>query len=82
MSVQLGLSYKPLWQRKRTNQRYYTRKAGQGVIAVLEDIAPHEKGPLLHAVCSSDVVRRQISSDEDSDDTVDVTLIEALAQCY
>ena len=34
-------------------------------------------------MCSSDVVRRQISSSEDSnEDTVDVTLMEALAQCY
>ena len=39
-----------------------------------------ETGPLYRAVCSSDVVRRQISGNEDSDDdTVDVTLMEALA---
>ena len=51
--------------------------------AVLQDITSREAGPLFRALCSSDVVRRQISSDEDSDDnTVDVTLMEALAECY
>ncbi|KAJ7348759.1 hypothetical protein OS493_039235, partial [Desmophyllum pertusum] len=57
-------------------KRYYTRKAKQGVAAVVQDITPHETGPLFRALCSSDELRRQLSSDEDSDeDTVDVTLM-------
>ena len=64
-------------------KRYYTRKAGQAATAVVQDIAPHETGPLFRALCSSDTLRRQLSSDEDSDaDTIDVTLMEALAECY
>ena len=64
-------------------KRYYTRKAGQGVAAVVKDITPHETGPLFHALCSSDALRRQLSGDEDSDeDTVDATLMTALAECY
>ena len=64
-------------------KRYYTRKAGQGVAAVVKDITPHETGPLFHALCSSDALRRQLSGDEDSDeDTVDATLMAALAECY
>ena len=62
-------------------KRYYTRKAGKGVIAVLDNTTRGK--PSFHQLCSSDVVRRQISSGEDSDeDSVDVTLMEALAQCY
>ena len=81
----------PIWSQLQTpwekaserTKRYYTRKAGQGVAAVLQDITSREAVPLFRALCSSDVVRRQISSDEDSDDnTVDVTLMEALAECY
>ena len=51
------------------------------MIAVLDNTTRGK--PSFHQLCSSDVVRRQISSGEDSDeDSVDVTLMEALAQCY
>ena len=64
-------------------KRYYTRKAGQGVAVVVKDVAPYETGPLFREVCSLDVLRRQLSSDEDSDgETVDKTLMEALSECY
>ena len=50
---------------------------------MLQDVTPHETGPLFRAMCSSDALRRQLSSDEDFDeDTMDVTLMEALAECY
>lgn len=63
-------------------KRYYTREAGQGVAAVVQDISLHETGPLFSALCSSDALRRQLSSGEDSsEDTMDVTLMEALAEC-
>lgn len=67
----------------RRTKRYYTRKAGQGVAAVVKDVAPYETGALFRELCSSDVLRRQLSSDEDSDEeTVDNTLMEALSKCY
>ena len=64
-------------------KRYYTRKASQGVAALVQDMTPHETGSLFSAVCSSDALRRQLSDEEDSDqDNMDVTLMEALAECY
>ena len=40
-------------------------------------------GALFRALCSSDALRRQLSDEEDSDeDNMDVTLMEALAECY
>ena len=64
-------------------KRYYTRKAGQAVAAVVQDMTPYETGPLFRALCSSDVLRCQLSTDEDSEDgTIDVTHMEALAECY
>ena len=64
-------------------KRYYTRKASQGVAALVQDMTPHETGPLFRALCSSDALRRQLSDEEDSDqDNMDVTLMEALAECY
>ena len=50
---------------------------------MVKDVAPYETGPLFRELCSSDVLRRQLSSDEDSDgETVDNTLMEALSECY
>ena len=64
-------------------KRYYTRKASQGVAALLQDMTPHESGSLFSALCSSDALRRQLSDEEDSDqDNMDVTLMEALDECY
>ena len=64
-------------------KRYYTRKASQGVAALVQDMTPHETGPLFGALCSSDALRRQLSDEEDSDqDNMGVTLMEALAECY
>ena len=64
-------------------KRYYTRKASQGVAALVQDMTPHETGPLFRALCSSDALHSQRSEEEDSDeDNMDVTLMEALAECY
>ena len=49
-------------------KRYYTRKAGQAVAAMVRDISPSERGPLFHKVISSHALRHQLSSDEDSTD--------------
>ena len=50
---------------------------------MVQDITPHDTGSLYRALCSSDTICRQLTSDEDSDeDTVDVTLMGALAECY
>ena len=76
----------PQTSREKTSGRtkcYYTRKASQGVAALVQDMTPHETGPLFRALCSSDALRRQLSDEEDSDqDNMDVTLMEALAECY
>ena len=51
--------------------------------AVVKDVAPYEKGPLFRELYSSDVLHRQLSSDEDfGSETVDNTLMEALSECY
>ena len=51
--------------------------------ALVQDTAPNETGSLFRALCSSDALRRQLSDEEDSDkDNMDVTLMEALAECY
>ena len=65
-------------------KRYYTQKAGQAVAVMVRDISPSESGPLFHEVISSDALRHQLSSDEDStdDECVDGTLMLALAECY
>ena len=65
-------------------KRYYIRKAGQGVTAVLQDIAPNVSAPLFKEVCSSKSIRHSLLIDEDSDDgtTINETLMEALAECY
>ncbi len=72
------------WQMaSERTKRYYTRKAGQGVAAVVNDIAPKESGSLYRTLCSSAVLRKHFSSDEDSDaDTVDEMLMKALGECY
>ena len=51
---------------------------------MVRDISPSESGPLFHEVISSDALRHQLSSDEDStyDECVDETLMLALAECY
>ena len=48
------------------------------------DISPSESGPLFQEAISSDALRHQLSSDEDSTDgeCVDETLMLALAECY
>ena len=64
-------------------KRYYTRKASQGVAALVQGMTPHETGPLFRALCSSDALRHQLCDKGDSDEgNMDVTLMEALAECY
>ena len=51
----------------RRTKCYYKRTAGQGVAAVVKLVAPHETGPLFRELYSSDVLHRQLSSDDDFD---------------
>ena len=60
---------------------YYIRKAGQGVTAIMEDIAPKSPAELFQAMCSSQAIQRTLSSDEETETTVDETLLGALADC-
>lgn len=81
MLVPLSLSYKLRGKIQVDGQSATIRKASQGVAALVLDMTPHETGPLFRALCSSDALRRQLS-DEDNMDNMDVTLMEALAECY
>lgn len=63
-------------------KRYYVRKAGQGVAAMMEDIALNSHAQLFQAVCSSQAVQRTLFSDDETEAAVDRTLLEALAECY
>lgn len=53
-------------------------------MAMVKDITPNETGPLYKALCSSNMVRKQLDDDDESDAecTVDQTLLQALADCY
>lgn len=63
-------------------KRYYSRKAGQSVIAIMEDIAPKCPAQLFQAMCSSQAIQQTFPSDDESEVVVDETLMEALADCY
>ncbi|KAK3752968.1 hypothetical protein QZH41_005125 [Actinostola sp. cb2023] len=64
-------------------KRYYVRKTGQGVAAMVKDIAPQVTGSLFKAVCSSQAVLHALCKEEEVDEnTLDVTLMEALAESY
>ena len=65
-------------------KRYYTRKAGQATVAILNDISPQDSQSLFSEVASSGVFLQQfISSEEVSPESnVDETLMAALSECY
>ena len=63
-------------------KRYYTRKAGQGVSAVVQDIAPNETGALYQALRLSKSVNKLLSGEDTDANSVDETQMEAFAQCY
>ena len=61
-------------------QRYHTCKARQVVTAALEEIAPQDTENLWNSLVKSNRVMPQTTSEEE--EPLDVTLIEALAECY
>ena len=72
------------WEKaSERTKRYYTRKAGQGVAAVLQDITDHVRQAPCSAHCvpqtwcpaRSPVMKILMT-------TLDVTLMEALVECY
>ena len=72
----------PLEIASETTKRYYARKAVQGDTAIMEDIAPKIPAQLFQAMCSSQAIQQTLSTDDESEVTVDETLMEALADCY
>ena len=73
------------WERASARtKRYYTCKAGQATVAILNDISPRDSQSLFSEVASSGVLRQQfISSEEASPESnVDETLMAALSECY
>ena len=63
-----------------STQRYHTRKAKQVVTAALEEIAPQDVEHLWNSLVASKGVKQQSTIEEE--DPLDVTLIDALAECY
>ena len=64
-------------------KRYYSRKVGQAVEAIMEDVSPNNAGHLFNEVMSLQSLRRKLSGDDDDDDIhVDDTLLETFAECY
>lgn len=61
-------------------KRYYKRKAREVVSAALEEIAPNDAGKLWNAIATSVSLNPDCSTDKE--ENVDVTLIDALAECY
>ena len=65
-------------------KRYYTLKAGQATVAILNDISPQDSQSLFSKVASSGVLRQQFTSSEEAspESNVDETLMAALPACY
>ena len=65
-------------------KRYYIRKTGQAVSAVVSDIAPNNALQLFEAVCSSSKMAGNYPTYEDLSGChgLDETLMMALAECY
>ena len=78
---QLQLSWQDASDRTK---RYYVRKAGQGLSALVQDIAPAAAGSLYKAVCSSKVVEHTLglAKEDNVTNIVDETMMNALAECY
>ncbi|XP_031570335.1 uncharacterized protein LOC116304704, partial [Actinia tenebrosa] len=63
-------------------KRYYTRKAYQGVTAVLEEIAPCDADFLWQSVSSSTALCQRFSDDVANFKDMDTILLDALTECY
>ena len=66
-------------------KRYYIRKVGQGVTAVVQDIAPNDSSSLFQEARSSSALRETLSTlskDSDEETIVNETLMSAFAECY
>ncbi|KAK2554929.1 hypothetical protein P5673_023615 [Acropora cervicornis] len=59
---------------------YYVRKAGQGLSALVQDIAPTDAGSLYKAVLMERTLN--LVKEDNLTDIVDETLMNALAECY
>ena len=75
---------RPWEEESKRTQRYYVRKAGQGLSTLLQDIAPSDSGSLFKVVYSSGVIQRTLQCNEEkaTSSSVDETMTSALAECY
>ena len=55
----------------------YVRKAGQGLSALVQDLALIDEGTLYKAVCSTGVMERMLAKEDNVTDTVDETMMNA-----
>ena len=64
-------------------KRYYLRKAGQAVTAVVYDIAPNNGPELFQELRACNISQNELTDKATfSDCNVDTTLMEALVECY
>ena len=73
---------KPWNSAAERTQRYHTRKARQVVTAALEEIVPQDAENLWNSLVKSKTAMQQFSTEEEEKGSLDVTLIDALAECY
>ena len=68
---------------ERTKQAH-TRKAQQGITAILEEISPSDPGVIWNSVPKSQAIQQWFPSVERKNKThnVDITLLDALTECY
>ena len=78
---QLQLSWQDASDRTK---RYYVHKAGQGLSALVQDIAPTDAGFLHKAVRSSGVMEHTLDlvKEDNLTNIVDETMMNTLAECY
>jgi hypothetical protein len=72
----------PWFNASDKTRRYYTRKAFQGVTAVLEEIAPCDADSLWQSVSSSTDMCQRFSHDVTNSEHMDTILLGALTECY
>lgn len=65
-------------------KRAHTRKAQQSITAILEEIAPSDPGAIWNSVSKSQTIQQRFQSVERENEThnLDITLLDALTECY
>ena len=72
------------WEEESKTRRYYARRAGQGLSALLQDIASSDNGSFFKVIYSSGHIQRalQCRREEATSSSVDEAVMSPLAECY